>query len=167
MSDNQESNDERPCLHCLIGDLIDEFYSEYGSLSGEADTIDADEIIKALAKTVADINLEQMGRTDDVQGTRLLQMNATGFDYTSMVGVFGKAGEHHLELHRVRVMQVEGMHADVVEALQRETRFLHHFPHGRLLGLFSRLDPAMHHFPCAGTACVGGTLECEHAPLAI
>jgi hypothetical protein len=55
MSDNPESNDERPCLHCLIGDLIDEFYAEYGSLSGEKDTLDVDEIITALAKTVAEI----------------------------------------------------------------------------------------------------------------
>ena len=55
MSDNPKPNDERPCLHCLIGDLIDEFYAEYGSLSGEADTIDADEVITALAKTVADM----------------------------------------------------------------------------------------------------------------
>ena len=39
MSENPEANDERPCLHCLIGDLIDEFYAEYGSLSGEIDTI--------------------------------------------------------------------------------------------------------------------------------
>ena len=54
MSDNPEPNDERPCLHCLISDLIDAFYAEYGSLSGE-DTIDADEIITALAKTVADM----------------------------------------------------------------------------------------------------------------
>ena len=36
--------------------VIDEFYAEYGSLSGEIDTIDADEIT-ALAKTVADITL--------------------------------------------------------------------------------------------------------------
>jgi hypothetical protein len=57
MSETPEANDERPCLHCLIGDLIDEFYAEYGSLSGEIDTIDADEIIAALAKTVADITL--------------------------------------------------------------------------------------------------------------
>ena len=55
MSDNTESNDERPCLHCLIGDLIDEFYAQYGSLSGEADTIDVDEIISAIAKTVAEM----------------------------------------------------------------------------------------------------------------
>jgi len=52
MSDNSESNEERPCLHCLIGDVIDDFYGEYGSLSGEKDAIDVDEIITALAKSV-------------------------------------------------------------------------------------------------------------------
>ena len=55
MSDDPESNDERPCLHCLIGDLIDEFYAEYGSLSGEKNTIDMDEIVSALAKTIAEM----------------------------------------------------------------------------------------------------------------
>src|SRR5262249_286855 len=55
MSDNTESNDERPCLHCLIGDVIDDFYAEYGSLMGEKDAIDVDEIITALAKTVAEL----------------------------------------------------------------------------------------------------------------
>lgn len=55
MADSTDSNDERPCLHCLIGDLIDEFYAEYGSLSGEKDAIDVDEIITALAKTVAEL----------------------------------------------------------------------------------------------------------------
>ena len=55
MADSTDSNDERPCLHCLIGDLIDEFYAEYGSLSGEKDAIDVDEIIAALAKTVAEL----------------------------------------------------------------------------------------------------------------
>src|SRR5256885_9352807 len=55
MSDDQESNEERPCLHCLIADTIDEFYAEYGSLSGEKDTIDMGEIISALGKTVAEL----------------------------------------------------------------------------------------------------------------
>jgi hypothetical protein len=55
MSDNPESQDERPCLHCLIADTIDEFYAEYGSASGEKDTIDMDEIISALGKTVAEM----------------------------------------------------------------------------------------------------------------
>jgi hypothetical protein len=55
MSDSPESQDERPCLHCLIADTIDEFYAEYGSTSGEKDTVDMDEIISALAKTVAEM----------------------------------------------------------------------------------------------------------------
>ena len=55
MSDNTESNDERPCLHCLIADVIDDFYAEYGSLSGDKDAVDVDEIITALAKTVAEM----------------------------------------------------------------------------------------------------------------
>jgi len=55
MAQDPESNDERPCLHCLIGDLVDEFYAEYGALSGETDAVDVDEVITALAKTVADI----------------------------------------------------------------------------------------------------------------
>src|SRR5262249_5047187 len=55
MSDTTESDDERPCLHCLIGDVIDDFYAEYGSLSGEKDTIDVDEIITARAKTIAEM----------------------------------------------------------------------------------------------------------------
>jgi hypothetical protein len=47
--------DERPCLHCLILDLFDEFYEEYGSPSGEADVIDVSEITTALAKVVAEV----------------------------------------------------------------------------------------------------------------
>ena len=43
MSENPESSNERPCLHCLIGDLIDEYYAEYGTATGETDVIDIDE----------------------------------------------------------------------------------------------------------------------------
>ena len=45
----------RPAAEIVIGDLIDEFYAEYGSLTGEKDTVDVDEIITALAKTVAEM----------------------------------------------------------------------------------------------------------------
>ena len=55
MSENPTSTNERPCLHCLIGDLIDEFYAEYGTTTGETDVIDIDETLSALAKTVADL----------------------------------------------------------------------------------------------------------------
>jgi len=46
-----------------------------------------------LAKTVADLNLEQMGRTDDVTGPRVGVVNVTGFDYTSLAGSLKRAAE--------------------------------------------------------------------------
>jgi hypothetical protein len=46
-----------------------------------------------LAKTVADINLEQLGRTDDNTGPRVGLVNVTGFDFTSITGELRKAGE--------------------------------------------------------------------------
>ena len=46
-----------------------------------------------LAKTVADINLEQLGRTDDTEGPRLLQFNLTGFDYTNIAAFLSTAGK--------------------------------------------------------------------------
>jgi Zn-dependent M28 family amino/carboxypeptidase len=46
-----------------------------------------------LAKTVADINLEQLGRTDDSEGPRLLQFSLTGFDYTDIAAYLSEAGE--------------------------------------------------------------------------
>ncbi|HWC98470.1 MAG TPA: M28 family peptidase [Candidatus Sulfopaludibacter sp.] len=47
-----------------------------------------------LARTVADVNLEQLGRTDESNvGTKLAQFNLTGFDFTNIAGVFRKAGE--------------------------------------------------------------------------
>ena len=55
MADDPEADDERPCLHCLIADLIDEFYAEYGTLNGEKNTLDIDEIISAIGKTVAEL----------------------------------------------------------------------------------------------------------------
>jgi hypothetical protein len=55
MSDTEGSNDERPCLHCLIADTINNFYAEYETLSGEKDAIDVDEVISALGKIVADL----------------------------------------------------------------------------------------------------------------
>ena len=53
--------DERPCLHCLLVDLIDQFYAELPSTSGDADSIDSDEVIEAIAKTVAELTSGQDG----------------------------------------------------------------------------------------------------------
>ena len=45
-----------------------------------------------IAKTVADINLEQLGRTDDSEGPKVLQFNLTGFDYSDIAATFAKVG---------------------------------------------------------------------------
>ena len=45
-----------------------------------------------IPRTVADINLEQLGRTDDSEGPKLSQFNLTGFDYTDIAATFAKAG---------------------------------------------------------------------------
>lgn len=49
--------------------------------------------IVPLTKTVADINLEQLGRTDDSEGPKPLQFNLTGFDYTNIASIFAAAGQ--------------------------------------------------------------------------
>jgi hypothetical protein len=59
MSDNQEANEERPCLHCLIVELIDDFFAEYPVATGDLNTIDTDEVITAVAKTVAELTSSQ------------------------------------------------------------------------------------------------------------
>jgi Zn-dependent M28 family amino/carboxypeptidase len=46
-----------------------------------------------LARTVADINLEQVGRTDVDGGTRVGIVNVTGYDFTTLPAEFKKAGE--------------------------------------------------------------------------
>ncbi len=46
-----------------------------------------------LAKTVADVNFEQMGRTDAPDGLKLRQFNLTGFDFTTMGPTFREAAE--------------------------------------------------------------------------
>jgi Zn-dependent M28 family amino/carboxypeptidase len=43
-------------------------------------------------KTIADVNLEQVGRTDAVGGTKLSQVTLTGFDYSNLPRVFQAAG---------------------------------------------------------------------------
>ena len=57
---SEERNDqERACLHCMIIELIDDFFAEYPATTGESDTIDTDEVITAIAKTVAELTCSQ------------------------------------------------------------------------------------------------------------
>jgi hypothetical protein len=55
MSDDQDQSEERPCLHCLIVDLIDEFFSEYPVAPDETAALDTNEVLSAVAKTVAEL----------------------------------------------------------------------------------------------------------------
>jgi hypothetical protein len=53
---------ERPCLHCMMVELIDDFFAEYPATAGGSDKVDtseADEVIVALAKTVAELTSSQ------------------------------------------------------------------------------------------------------------
>jgi Zn-dependent M28 family amino/carboxypeptidase len=46
-----------------------------------------------LSKTIADLNLEQLGRTDVDGGTRVGLVNVTGYDFSTLTSVLKKAGE--------------------------------------------------------------------------
>lgn len=46
-----------------------------------------------IEKTVADINLEQVGRTDDTEGAQVLAAAVTGFDFSDVGTILQKAGE--------------------------------------------------------------------------
>ena len=46
-----------------------------------------------IEKTVADVNLEQVGRTDSSEGPQLLNASMTGFDYSDVGKIFKSAGE--------------------------------------------------------------------------
>jgi Zn-dependent M28 family amino/carboxypeptidase len=47
-----------------------------------------------LAKTVADLNLEQVGRTDSTVGPQISNASLTGFDYSDLTGYVQRAGEN-------------------------------------------------------------------------
>jgi hypothetical protein len=46
-----------------------------------------------LRQTVAQINLEQLGRTDDSEGPRVAAATVTGFDYSDVAGILRSAAE--------------------------------------------------------------------------
>jgi len=62
---SQQADKERPCLHCMMVDLIDDFFAEYPATASGSDTVDtaeADEVIVAVAKTVAELTCRQDGK---------------------------------------------------------------------------------------------------------
>jgi len=45
----------------MMVELIDDFFAEYPAATGEPDTIDPDEVVIAIAKTVAELTCSQDG----------------------------------------------------------------------------------------------------------
>ena len=79
---------ERPRRSVVFATFFGEELGEWGSRYYVAHPV------FPLAKTAADINLEQLGRTDEVGvGVQLGQFYLTGFDFTDLPPVFRKAGE--------------------------------------------------------------------------
>jgi hypothetical protein len=46
-----------------------------------------------LARTIADVNLEQLGRTDSTEGPKIASASFTGFDFSELPSIFEKAGQ--------------------------------------------------------------------------
>ena len=59
----EREDQERPCLHCMMVELIDDFFAVYPATAGsdKVDTEDADEVIDAIAKTIAELTSQQDG----------------------------------------------------------------------------------------------------------
>src|SRR5690242_20472796 len=59
----EREDQERPCLHCMMVELIDDFFAENPATasSDNVDTGEADEVIDAIAKTVAELTSQQDG----------------------------------------------------------------------------------------------------------
>jgi hypothetical protein len=59
MSASGQQQTSRITLAMLMVELIEDFFAENPATSGEPDAIDTDEVIAALAKTVADLTCSQ------------------------------------------------------------------------------------------------------------
>ena len=67
------------------------FFGEEEGLIGSA--YYAHHPVWPLAKTVADLNLEQVGRTDSTEGPQHSNASLTGFDYSDLTSYVQRAGE--------------------------------------------------------------------------
>ena len=67
---SKEQDDEgRPCLHCMMVELIDDFFAEYPATTGEPETLDTHEVITAIAKTMAELT----SRESDVLRQQIIE----------------------------------------------------------------------------------------------
>src|SRR5690242_230454 len=60
----EREDQERPCLHCMMVELIDDFFAEYPATSGGSENVDTGEanaVVDAIAKTFAELTSQQDG----------------------------------------------------------------------------------------------------------
>jgi Zn-dependent M28 family amino/carboxypeptidase len=67
------------------------FYGEEHGLVGSRYFVEHP--VVPLEKTVVDINLEQVGRTDDSDGPRVAAATVTGYDYSDVASILRQAGQ--------------------------------------------------------------------------
>jgi hypothetical protein len=94
VADEQGEDEERPCLHCLIVEVVDSFFAEYPVSAEAPDTIDTDEVITALAKTVAELTCGQDAAT---RQTIIDQLTRDVIEYDAeyrQQDQLGQAGSH-------------------------------------------------------------------------
>ncbi|HLN37225.1 MAG TPA: hypothetical protein VK337_05540 [Xanthobacteraceae bacterium] len=94
MADEQGDDEERPCLHCLIVEVVDSFFAEYPVSAEAPDVIDTDEVITALAKTVAELTCGQDAAT---RQTIIDQLTRGVMEYDAeyrQQDQLGQAGSH-------------------------------------------------------------------------
>ena len=97
MSNERQQSEERPCLHCMMVELIDDFFAEYPVEGGEPDTIDTDEVITAVAKTVAELTCSQSAtlRQQIIENLMREIMNYDGeFRQDDAASAVGSAARH-------------------------------------------------------------------------
>jgi hypothetical protein len=97
MSDDQIETEERPCLHCLIVELIDNFFAEYPVSNEEPDTMDTDEVTTALAKTMAELTCsrDEAGRQTMIeQLMREIMTYDAEYRQQDALGVVGSDARH-------------------------------------------------------------------------
>ena len=89
--------EERPCLHCMMVELIEDFLSEYPvapSVSDKVDTGEADEVIVAVAKTIAELTSRQDGAIRQTLIEELMRQIMKYDDEFRREDVAGAIGSH-------------------------------------------------------------------------
>jgi hypothetical protein len=95
-----QNDQERPCLHCMMVELIDDFFAEHPTAPGKSEKVDtgeADEVIDALAKIAAELTCRQDGAIRQQmieQLMREIMKYDSEFRQEDAVGAMGSHARH-------------------------------------------------------------------------